>query len=94
MYNVTFSPGETVASFAVQIIDDDLIEIDEILEFMIVADLLPDDVGSDNPNRAIINIVDDAGNGQFALYAVCMCDSQSLYVVSCSYIQYLSATQI
>ena len=70
MYTVTFSPGETTTSFAVQIIDDDLIEIDEILEFMILSDLLPDDVGSDMPNRAIIIVIDDPGNGLLALYAV------------------------
>ena len=63
MYAVTFSPGETTTSFAVQIIDDDLIEIDEILEFVILPDLLPADVGIDIPNRAIIIIMDDTGNG-------------------------------
>ena len=62
MYTVTFSPGETTTSFAVQIIDDDFIEIDEILEFMILPDLLPADVGIDVPNRATITVIDDTGN--------------------------------
>ena len=70
MYAVTFSPGETIASFDVQIIDDDLIEIDEILQFQILPNLLPEGVDSAVPNYATLIIIDDAGNEQFALYAV------------------------
>ena len=57
-----FFAGETIASFDVQIIDDDLIESDEILQLMILQDLLPDGVGSGTPNKATLIIIDDAGN--------------------------------
>ena len=62
MYTVIFSAGETIASLDVQIIDDDLIESDEILQFMILQDLLPNGVGSGTPNKATLIIIDDAGN--------------------------------
>ena len=62
MYNVTFSAGETSASFDVQIIDDDLIETNEILQFMILQDLLPDGVSGGTQNKAVVIVIDDAGN--------------------------------
>ena len=61
MYNVTFYPGEITAPFIVQIVDDNLIESDEILQFIILSNLLPDGVGSDAPNEATLIIIDDAG---------------------------------
>ena len=66
MYTVTFSAGEITVSFDVQIIDDDLIENDEILQFMILPDLLPNNVGSGIPNNvATLIIIDDPGIGPF-----------------------------
>ena len=65
MYTVTFSAGETSASFNVKIIDDDLIENNESLQFMILQDLLPDDVSGGTPNKAILIITDDAGNNNY-----------------------------
>ena len=66
MYTATFFAGETTVSFDVQIIDDDLIENDEILQFMILPDLLPNNVGSGIPNNmATLIIIDDAGIGPF-----------------------------
>ena len=62
MYNVTFSAGETSASFDVQIIDDDLIETNEILQFMILQDSLPYGVSGGTQNKAVVFIIDDAGN--------------------------------
>ena len=62
MYNVTFSAGETSASFDVQIIDDDLIETNEILQFMILQDSLPDGVSGGAQNKTAVIIIDDAGN--------------------------------
>ena len=64
MYTATFSAGETIILFDVQIIDDDLIENDEILHFVILQDLLPNGVSSPN-NMATLIIIDDAGIGQF-----------------------------
>ena len=61
MYNVTFYPGEMSVSFVVQIADDNLIENDEFLQFIILSNLLPDGVGSDAPNEATLTIIDDAG---------------------------------
>ena len=65
MYTVTFSAGETSASFNVQIIDDDLIENNESLQFMILQDLLPVGVSGGTPNKAILIITDDAGNDNY-----------------------------
>ena len=65
MYTVTFSAGETSASFNVQIINDDLIENNESLQFMILQDLLPDGVSGGTPNKAILIITDDAGNNNY-----------------------------
>ena len=62
MYNVTFSAGETSASFDVQIIDDNLIETNEILQFMILQDSLPGGVSGGTQNKAVVIIIDDAGN--------------------------------
>lgn len=62
MYSVTFSAGETSVLFDIPIIDDDLIENDEILQFRILQDLLPDGVGSGIPNIATLIIISDAGN--------------------------------
>ena len=64
MYTATFSAGETAVSFDVQIIDDNLIENDEILQFIILPDLLPNGVSSPN-NMATLIIIDDTGIGQF-----------------------------
>jgi len=61
MYRVTFVAGETTVSFDVPIINDDLIENDEILQFMILPDMLPDGVGQGVPNKATLTIKDDAG---------------------------------
>ena len=62
MYSSTIPAGETIASFDVQIIDDDLIESDEFLQFMILQDLLPDDVGTGTQNTATLIVIDDPGN--------------------------------
>ena len=62
MYSSTIPAGETIASFNVQITDDDLIESDEFLQFMILQDLLPDDVGTGTQNTATLIIIDDPGN--------------------------------
>ena len=77
MYTVMFSAGETIASFDVQIIDDDLIENDEILQFMILRDLLPDDVGSGIPNMATLIIIDDSGND---IYLAIPCSTSTLCI--------------
>ena len=62
MYSSTIPAGETIASFDVQITDDDLIESDEFLQFMILQDLLPDDVGTGTQNTATLIVIDDPGN--------------------------------
>ena len=66
IYTTTFPAGETVAWLDVQITDDDLIESDEFLQFMILQDLLPDGVGSGAQNTATLHVMDDPGNNLYA----------------------------
>ena len=76
MYTVTFYAGQTTASLDVQIIDDNLIENDEVLQFLILRDLLPDGVGSSNPNKATLIVIDDPGNHNLFSYGVQYIDTQ------------------
>ena len=68
MYSSTIPAGETIALFDVQITDDDLIESDEFLQFMILQDLLPDDVSTGTQNTATLIVIDDPGNDILSVY--------------------------
>ena len=87
VYTVIFSAGETTVSFDVEIIDDDWIENDEIIQFMILQDLLPNGVNIGVPNMATVIIIDDAGNGQSILLwcnnYILQFNHTTIYVYAC-----------
>ena len=70
IYTTTFPAGETIAWFDVQVTDDNLIENDEFLQFMILQDLLPDGVGSGTQNTATLIVMDNPGNNYFYLLII------------------------
>ena len=58
-YNVTFSPGETLATFNVSINDDDVVEGNENFTLSIGASSLPNGVTVINPYQTTVTITDN-----------------------------------
>ena len=59
LYPVTFSAGETSASFKISITDDDIVERDELFNLIIDTNSLPNDVTVGNPGNSTVTILND-----------------------------------
>jgi len=60
-YGVTFTAGQTSASFDVAINDDNILESTEMFTLTIMRGTLPDGVTRDGDGQATVSIVDNEG---------------------------------
>jgi len=85
-YSVTFTAGQTSASFDVAINDDNILELSEDFTVTITTGTLPDGVTRDGDGQAIVVIMDDEGVHLLESLRVMLISVHFIYITCSHYI--------